>query len=100
LLNSQDKPADAEKFVKETLSRLHTSLDLKDAVRNTDLVVEAIVENLDLKHKLFSSIDSVCIIPIFSHMCIHKYGYRYRLFLLWTINPVLMDLSESLKCEH
>jgi 3-hydroxyacyl-CoA dehydrogenase len=68
LLNSQDKPADAEKFVKETLSRLHTSLDLKDAVRNTDLVVEAIVENLDLKHKLFSSIDSVRIMLIFSLM--------------------------------
>ncbi|PNF25115.1 Hydroxyacyl-coenzyme A dehydrogenase, mitochondrial [Cryptotermes secundus] len=55
----KDKPADAETFVKETLSRLHTSLDLKDAVKDTDLVVEAIVENLDLKHKLFSTIDSV-----------------------------------------
>jgi len=62
LLNSQDKPAEAEKFVEETFSRLHTSLDLKEAVKNTDLVVEAIVENLDLKHKLFSNIDSVCII--------------------------------------
>jgi hypothetical protein len=35
---------------------------LKEAVKNTDLVVEAIVENIDLKHKLFSSIDLVCII--------------------------------------
>lgn len=75
MLYSQDKPADAETFVKETLSRLHTSLDLKDAVKDTDLVVEAIVENLDLKHKLFSTIDSVCTIFItFLLMCIHKYG--------------------------
>jgi 3-hydroxyacyl-CoA dehydrogenase len=87
LLNSQDKPADAETFVKETLSQLHTSLDLKDAVKNSDLVVEAIVENLDLKHKLFSSIDSVCIILI---------RYHYRLFLLMTNNCMLMDLSESI----
>jgi len=55
----KDKHGEAETFVKETLSRLSTSLDLKEAVKNTDLVVEAVVENLDLKHKIFSSIDSV-----------------------------------------
>jgi 3-hydroxyacyl-CoA dehydrogenase len=82
LLNSQDKPADAEKFLKETLSRLHTSLDLKDAVRNTDLVVEAIVENLDLKHKLFSSIDSVRIIFIFSLMDFATGCFYYCLIFL------------------
>jgi len=62
VVNSQDKPGEAETFVKETLSRLSTSLDLKEAVKNTDIVVEAVVENLDLKHKVFSSIDSVCTI--------------------------------------
>lgn len=56
--------------MKETLSRLHTSLDLKDAVKDTDLVVEAIVENLDLKHKLFSTIDSVCTILLPSYKCV------------------------------
>ena len=35
------------------------SLDLTESVKNTDLVVEAIVENMDLKHKLFSTIDPV-----------------------------------------
>jgi 3-hydroxyacyl-CoA dehydrogenase len=72
-LNSQDNPGERETFVKETLSRLSTSLDLKEAVKNTDLVVEAVVENLDLKHKLFSSIDSVCTISyiILSHKCLH-----------------------------
>lgn len=62
MVNLQDKPGEAETFVKETLSRLSTSLDLKEAVKNTDLVVEAVVENLDLKHKVFSIIDSVCTI--------------------------------------
>lgn len=72
MVNSQDKPGEAETFVKETLSRLSTSLDLKEAVKNTDLVVEAVVENLDLKHKVFSSIDSVCTILfiIFPHKCL------------------------------
>ncbi|XP_069682874.1 hydroxyacyl-coenzyme A dehydrogenase, mitochondrial-like [Periplaneta americana] len=55
----KDKPAEGEKFIKETLSRLNTSLDVKEAVKNTDIVIEAVVENLDLKHKLFSSIDSI-----------------------------------------
>jgi 3-hydroxyacyl-CoA dehydrogenase len=73
LLNLQDKPGEADAFVKETLSRLSTSLDVKEAVKNTDLVVEAVVENLDLKHKLFSSIDSVCTLfcMIFPHKCFH-----------------------------
>jgi len=72
VFNLQDKPGEAETFVKETLSRLSTSLDLKEAVKNTDLVVEAVVENLDLKHKIFSSIDSVCTILciIFPHKCL------------------------------
>jgi len=55
----KDTPGEAEAFFKETLSRLSTSLDVKEAVKNSDLIVEAVVENLDLKHKLFSSIDSV-----------------------------------------
>lgn len=55
----KDKPADGEKFLKESLARITTSLSAEDAVKNTDLVVEAIVENLSIKHKLFSSIDKV-----------------------------------------
>lgn len=55
----KDKPAEGEKFVKDTLGRLNMSLDLTESVKNTDLVVEAIVENIDLKHKLFSTIDPI-----------------------------------------
>ncbi|KAJ9597989.1 hypothetical protein L9F63_026906 [Diploptera punctata] len=53
----KDKPADGEKFVKDTLSRLNLSMDLTGSVKNTDIVIEAIVENIDIKHKLFSTID-------------------------------------------
>ena len=44
-----------------TIGRINTSRSI-DAVRcvmETDLVIEAIVENLDVKKKLFASLDSV-----------------------------------------
>jgi hypothetical protein len=34
-------------------------MNVMEAVQNTDLVVEAVVENINVKHKLFSSIDPV-----------------------------------------
>ncbi|XP_060523309.1 hydroxyacyl-coenzyme A dehydrogenase, mitochondrial-like [Cylas formicarius] len=46
-----------EKFVDETKARIVGSTDLSEAVRDSDLVVEAIVENLDVKHKLFGALD-------------------------------------------
>lgn len=55
----KDKPADGEKFVQETVSRISGSTNASDAVKNTDLVVEAIVENVGIKQKLFSTLDAV-----------------------------------------
>ncbi|XP_050441625.1 hydroxyacyl-coenzyme A dehydrogenase, mitochondrial-like [Adelges cooleyi] len=55
----KEKPQDGEKFVSETLSRISSSTNLPDVVQDCDLVLEAIVENLSIKHKLFQSIDSV-----------------------------------------
>lgn len=51
-----DKQA-GESFVSTTLSRISLNTNLEKAVENADLVVEAIVENLDVKRKLFASID-------------------------------------------
>ena len=45
------------KFLQETMSRLTVSTDANAAAANSDLVIEAIVENLDVKKKLFSSLD-------------------------------------------
>lgn len=55
----KENPQEGEKFISETLSRISTSTSLPDVVHDSDLVVEAIVENLSVKHKLFKSIDEV-----------------------------------------
>nr|CAD7261043.1 unnamed protein product [Timema shepardi] len=55
----KEQPEKAELFVHETLDRLKTTLDLEASVKEADLVVEAIVENIEAKHKLFSSLDTI-----------------------------------------
>ena len=45
-------------FINETIGRIKTSIDAVGCVAETDLVIEAIVENLDVKKKLFASLDS------------------------------------------
>jgi len=46
-----------EAQMNEILSRIHPSLDLKEAVSNADLVIEAAPENIDLKKALFREVD-------------------------------------------
>ncbi|XP_026756140.1 hydroxyacyl-coenzyme A dehydrogenase, mitochondrial-like [Galleria mellonella] len=53
----KDKPQEGEKFVSESLARIKTSTDPVEASKTSDLVVEAIVENIDVKHKLFKQLD-------------------------------------------
>jgi len=55
----KDNPAEGEKFVNDSKSRIKGLTDTKEAVKDADLVVEAIVENMDIKHKLFKSLDEV-----------------------------------------
>ncbi|XP_046427821.1 hydroxyacyl-coenzyme A dehydrogenase, mitochondrial-like isoform X2 [Neodiprion fabricii] len=55
----KDNPTEGEKLVKTALASIDVSTDLQAAVKTTDLVIEAIVENLEAKHKLFASIDDV-----------------------------------------
>lgn len=45
--------------VEEVLSRLTFTTDVLASVRNSDLVVEAITEDLQLKHELLRNIDEV-----------------------------------------
>lgn len=40
------------------MSKLSMKTDAASAVQNTDLVIEAIVENLDIKKQLFSALDN------------------------------------------
>ncbi|CAB3380552.1 Hypothetical predicted protein [Cloeon dipterum] len=55
----KDAPAEGEKFVAGALANLSTNTDACEAARSADLVLEAIVEDLKVKHKLFSSLDPV-----------------------------------------
>ena len=43
----------------EILKRLCATIDLKEAM-DCDLVIEAIVENIDIKKKLFKELDQIC----------------------------------------
>jgi 3-hydroxyacyl-CoA dehydrogenase len=53
---SEDVKA-AEKFAAETLGRLQLNTDAVKAVSSADLVIEAIVENLETKQRLFAALD-------------------------------------------
>ncbi|ELU08290.1 hypothetical protein CAPTEDRAFT_226480 [Capitella teleta] len=53
----KDDTEGGEKFLSETMARLSTNTDANNAAQKTDLVIEAIVENLDVKQKLFSGLD-------------------------------------------
>ncbi len=52
---SKEKISEEDK--KATLERISVHLDLKKAVSDVDLVVEAVPENFELKKKIFSEID-------------------------------------------
>jgi len=46
-------------YINETVSRVRTTNDYEESVKHADLVIEAIVENLEAKHKLFAFLDKV-----------------------------------------
>lgn len=55
----KDDPKAGEKFVAESLGRIKTATDPVEGAKSADLVVEAIVENMSIKHKLFKQLDEV-----------------------------------------
>jgi 3-hydroxybutyryl-CoA dehydrogenase len=42
------------------MERIHTVSSIPDAVKNADLVIECLPENLELKKEVFSNIDRIC----------------------------------------
>ncbi|XP_049576677.1 hydroxyacyl-coenzyme A dehydrogenase, mitochondrial [Syngnathus scovelli] len=52
-----DKPEAGEAFIEKVLGNVSTATDATAAVQSTDLVLEAIVENLKVKQELFSVLD-------------------------------------------
>lgn len=55
----KDKPQEGEKFVSESMARIKTCTDPAEGAKTADLVVEAIVENMGVKHNLFQQLDGV-----------------------------------------
>lgn len=56
---SQEKGKMSEEEKKEILNRLTRSTDIHD-FSDVDLVIEVVVENLELKKKIFSELDAIC----------------------------------------
>lgn len=52
-------PQAGEKYLNDVKNRIQTTLNINDAVKSTDVVIEAIIENLEIKQKLFKQIDSI-----------------------------------------
>lgn len=46
-------------FVKKTIGRIKTNTNAEESVKDADLVIEAIVENLDVKKELFGRLDKI-----------------------------------------
>lgn len=53
-----DEPQAGERFVNQALQKISLSTDAVASVGKTNLVIEAIVENLDIKQKLFAQLDA------------------------------------------
>jgi 3-hydroxybutyryl-CoA dehydrogenase len=47
-----------EQQMSEILARIHPTLDLKEAVQNADLIIEAVPENIELKKATFKEADT------------------------------------------
>uniref|UniRef100_A0A0M3IS27 3HCDH_N domain-containing protein n=1 Tax=Ascaris lumbricoides TaxID=6252 RepID=A0A0M3IS27_ASCLU len=56
---ADDKQAQ-ETLVGDVMKRISVTTDIQKAVKEADLVIEAIVENLDLKQKVFEQIEAAC----------------------------------------
>jgi len=55
----KDDEAGAKSFVDSSLSNMYVATSPEDALTSADLVVEAVVENMGLKQKLFSEYDRI-----------------------------------------
>ncbi|XP_058118266.1 hydroxyacyl-coenzyme A dehydrogenase, mitochondrial-like [Anopheles ziemanni] len=53
----KDDTAKGQQFINETLAKIKGETKPENAAQDADLVVEAIVERMDVKHQLFSKLD-------------------------------------------
>ena len=55
-----DKQKISEQAMSESISRIEFCFDFEKTCSNADLLIEAVFENLELKHKLFREFDKLC----------------------------------------
>ncbi len=55
----ESSPDEQTKFIEDIMSRVKISTDPVQASAHSDLVIEAIIENVEVKRKLFKGIDTV-----------------------------------------
>lgn len=64
ILKSLSKMVEKQKMTaqakNETIARIEFTTDFEKACRNADLLIEAVFENLELKHKMFLEFDRLC----------------------------------------
>lgn len=58
----QDDTKKIQEHVDSVLSRINFTTNISKSVEECDLVVEAIPEDIKLKHKMFEQIDQVCLL--------------------------------------
>jgi len=56
----EKEPEHGVKYLNDTMSRISTSTNAEQGARDADLVIEAIVENMKVKHELFGKLDKTC----------------------------------------
>jgi len=59
LLRFVDKGKISEEEMSETLDRIHPTIDLKEAVADADLIIEAVPENLEIKKRVFVEVEKL-----------------------------------------
>lgn len=97
-------------FIQDTLSRISTTTSLEETAGQADLIVEAIVENLAIKQKLFANLEAAssgaCILATnTSSLPVSAIGAnlldRTRFGGLHFFNPVpMMKLLEVIKADE
>ena len=53
-----DDAAAQKKLIEGVIGKINTSTSVAESVKSSDLVIEAIVENIDVKRKLFAEVEA------------------------------------------
>lgn len=94
----------------DILSRIRVVSDLMEACKGSDLVIEAVVENLELKREIFKKLDEIC--PETTVLCSNTSVisiteiaesalYKHRIVgTHWWNPPYLVPLVEVIRAEN